>query len=146
MYIFSSQFLEDIVARLTGPMSFRFFLQPTVAIVLGIRDGIKDAKLGTPPFVYDVVFRREDRKAALKGALKRLTTPIIVGTLLDAIAQYLIFKQIRPLPALMVGAFVMGVPYSLARGVSNRITSAIRAKSATPVDGAGSTGRRSMGE
>ncbi len=132
MYLFSSQFLEDLVARLTGPMSFRFFLQPAVAVMLGIRDGIMDAKAGAPPFVYNVVFCSRDRKAALKGALRTLSTAIVVGTVLDAIAQYLIFKKIHPLPALLVGAFVMGVPYSLARGISNRIASARCGKPAKP--------------
>ena len=113
--------VDGIVARLTGPMSFRFGLQPAVAIVLGIRDGLADARAGTPPFIYDLVFRPRDRGRNLKSALKALLTPIIVATILDCIAQYLIFKHVRPGVALVVGAFVMGLPYALARGVSNRI-------------------------
>ena len=41
----------------------------------------------------------------------------------DGIAQYLIFKQIRPVAAILVGSLVIGVPYALARGLTNRIVS-----------------------
>jgi hypothetical protein len=49
--------------------------------------------------------------------------PVILGIVLDGIAQYLIFKQIRPVAAILVGGLVIGVPYALARGVTNRIAS-----------------------
>ena len=130
MYIFSGKFLDDIGARLTGAMNFRFIVQPSVAIFLGIRDGILDAKAGTPPFIFDLVFKPKHRKRQLKSAFKTLLTPIIIGIVLDAIAQYLLFKHIRPLPAVLVGAFVMGVPYSLARGITNRIVSFRKKKKA----------------
>ena len=79
MYIFSMKFLEDIAARLTGPMSFRFIVQPIIAIALGVRDGILDARAGTPPFIYDVIFKPEDRKKQLKSALKAVLKPVILG-------------------------------------------------------------------
>jgi hypothetical protein len=111
------------VARVVGPMSFRFILQPAIAIILGIRDGLMDARAGLPPFIYDLVFRPKNRKRQLRSASNRLLTPIIVATVLDAIAQYLLFKHVRPLYALLVGTFVMGLPYALARGLTNRIAS-----------------------
>jgi hypothetical protein len=123
MYMFFANVLDNIAARLTGPMSFRFIVQPVIAIILGIRDGITDAKAGTPPFIYDLIFKPEDRKESLKGVLKRLRVPVIIGTVFDAIAQYLIFKSIRPLPAILVGVTVIGIPYTLARGLTNRIAS-----------------------
>ncbi len=141
MYIFSSKFLDDMAARLTGAMSFRFILQPTVAVILGIKDGLKDAKAGTPPFVFDLLFHPKNRRRNLKSAFRRLLVPIIVGTVLDAIAQYLIFKQIHPLPAVMVGAFVMGVPYSVARGLTNRIATARRGKAMPTEDTSGAERR-----
>jgi hypothetical protein len=126
MHLVLADIVDNLVARLTGPMSFRFILQPAIAVFLGIRDGLLDAKAGTPPFIEDLVFNPANRKRSLKAAFHRLLTPIIVATVLDAIAQYLIFQHVRPLPALLVGTFVMGLPYSLARGVTNRIASARR--------------------
>jgi hypothetical protein len=129
MYVFSEKFLDDLAARVTGPMSFRFIVQPLVAVFLGFRDGRMDAKAGTPPFIFDILFRPADRKRQLGSAFHRLLTPIIVATVLDAIAQYLIFKHVRPLPALLVGTFLMGLPYSLARGLTNRVVTALHRKS-----------------
>jgi hypothetical protein len=36
----------DLVGRLTGPLSMRLFLQPVMASLLAVRDGLKDAKAG----------------------------------------------------------------------------------------------------
>jgi NhaP-type Na+/H+ or K+/H+ antiporter len=106
-------------------MNFRFILQPLIAIfVLGMKDGRMDAKAGMPPFIFDLILRPEHRRRDLKSAFHRLLVPVIVGAILDGIAQYLIFKHIRPGAALLVGAFVMGIPYSLSRGITNRIVSA----------------------
>jgi hypothetical protein len=104
-----AQFLEDLVSRLTGPMHFRLILQPLVAIALGIRDGLKDARAGRPPFVTDLIVRPEGRKRQLKRGLQALIKPLIIAIILDAVAQYL-----------MLG---MAIPYSLARGLTNRIVS-----------------------
>ncbi len=126
MYLALADIVDNVVARLTGPMSFRFILQPAVAVFLGIRDGLADAKAGTPPFVADLILNPKNRRRSLKAAFGRLLTPILVATVLDAIAQYLIFKHVRLVGALLVGAFIMGLPYAAARGISNRVATALR--------------------
>lgn len=118
-----AQFLEDLVSRLTGPMHFRLILQPLVAIALGIRDGLKDARAGRPPFVTDLIVRPEGRKRQLKRALQTLIKPLVIAIVLDAVAQYLMFRTIYPGAAVFVGVVIMAVPYSLARGLTNRIVS-----------------------
>jgi hypothetical protein len=107
-------------------MSARFFLQPAIAIALGIRDGLMDAKAGNPPFIYDVVFHPEDRPRDLRNAFKALLIPIVVATALDGIVQYMMFKHVRPGAAVLVGSFVMGVSYAYARGVIIRVATARR--------------------
>ncbi len=123
MYLFLQQIWDGLAARITGPMSFRFTVQPLVAIVLGIRDGIKDAKVGNPPFFLDLVFSPRDRKRNIIDASKSIGITIIIGIVIDAIVQYLLFKQVRLVPAILVGTLVIAVPYSLARGLTNRIVS-----------------------
>ncbi len=118
--------IERVIARVTGPMSLRFVLQPVMAILLGIRDGRLDAKAGAPPFGWALAFMPGNRKAALRSALHALLVPIIIGSVLDAIAQYLIFHQVRAGWALVVGTLVMGLPYTAARGLSNRIVTAMK--------------------
>ena len=39
-------FWEDLLGRVGGPITFRLILQPSIAFILAIRDGLKDAKAG----------------------------------------------------------------------------------------------------
>ena len=96
-------------------MNFRFVLQPLVAIALGVRDGRLDVKAGAPPFVVDVLFASEHRPEDLASALKSLGKPVLLGSVLDAIAQYQIFGHVRPTAAVLVGAGVIAVPGTRSR-------------------------------
>jgi hypothetical protein len=126
MYLSSGRIIDAIAARIAGPMSARFILGPVIAVVLGTRDGIADARAGTPPFIYDLVVHPRGRARDLRGAFKSLLIPLLVATVLDGIVQYMLFEHVRPGAAVLVGSCVMGLPYALARGVSNRIASARR--------------------
>ncbi len=75
-----------------------------------------DAKAGEPPFIIDLIIDRGNRRTKLAGVLKALFKTIIIATVFDMIAQYLIFDQVRVIPAIIVGVFVLTAPYSLARG------------------------------
>ena len=46
VYLFSLDFLKEIPQRLTGPGRLRFFMQPLIAIILGIGSGRADAQAG----------------------------------------------------------------------------------------------------
>jgi hypothetical protein len=37
------RFWTDVFGRLHGPMTVRFYLQPTLAFVAALKDGVKDA-------------------------------------------------------------------------------------------------------
>ena len=39
----------DLVGRVSGSMKFRLILQPLMAVLFAVRDGLKDAKEDTPP-------------------------------------------------------------------------------------------------
>jgi hypothetical protein len=114
-------FISDILVRLTGPLSFRFILQPIIAILLGIRDGRLDAKAKNPPFVIDLLAHPETRNQKLIKTFTMLITPIIVGILTDLLSQYLLFRSVVLYQAVLVGLFVISFPYSISRGLTNRI-------------------------
>lgn len=116
-------FLSEIGARLTGPLRLRFIVQPLLAIFLGLRDGRIDARIGVEPFGVDFLFHTEHRRDLFLKAASSILLPIIIGTFLDSIAQHLIFQTIHPLQAVLVGSFVIAVPYLLSRGLSNRFLS-----------------------
>ena len=44
------RFWSDIADRVQGPMTFRFYLQPTMALIAAIPDGINDARNGRSAF------------------------------------------------------------------------------------------------
>lgn len=115
--------LNRVFARLTGPLNLRFILQPIMAIALGIRDGIRDAKSGTPPFVSAILADPKAHKAHIRKALRSLLVPLVVATVLDGISQYLLFGWIRVSGAVVMGATLMGLPYIVARALTNRIVS-----------------------
>ena len=125
IYLFSREFLADIPARLTGPGRLRFILQPTVAIILGIRWGLADARAGRPPYLMGLLFHPLHRREYVRTGLTTIRDIVAVGIVLDIVAQLLIFRQVHPGAALLIGpAFIAG-PYAIARGVTNRVSRAI---------------------
>ena len=118
--------LERFLARLTGPMHLRFIVQPIMAAILGIRAGLHDARQATPPFIWSLCTRPSGWKQQLKQAREHLVIPLVAAIVLDGIVQYLLFQRIRVLGAVVLGTILMGLPYSLARGFTNRIVSVRR--------------------
>lgn len=113
--------INDFLAVITGPLSFRFIVQPAVAMVLAIRDGRVDAKLHRKPFFWSIVSNPSQRMKSITNALHSVLSPIIIGICTDAVAQYMIFKHVRIVTAIFVGSVIISLPYVLVRGITNRI-------------------------
>ena len=128
-YLFSREFYRDMVARLSGPGRLRFILQPIVATLLGSRDGLKDARTGSGPFLWGIIFHREHRPQLLRSALASVRNLVAVAVLLDIISQYLIFREIHPGAALLLGPVLISIPYAVSRALTNRI---LRRRGQTP--------------
>jgi len=120
LYLFSRDFIEDIPKRLTGPGRFRFILQPLVAITLGIRSGLADARAGRPPYLYGILFHRRLRGELMKGGFIIIANLLLMGILVDSICQWLILGSSYPGAALVVGPVLIVTPYSVSRALSNR--------------------------
>jgi hypothetical protein len=121
VYLFSRQFLEELPQRLTGPGRFRFVLQPLVAIFLGWRSGLGDARAGRPPYLYGLVSGGANRKEMLRSGLAAVRDLVAMAVVLDAVSQLLIYKQVHPGVALIVGPVLIGIPYAVARALTNRV-------------------------
>lgn len=121
LYLLTDQFFQDILARLSGPGRLRFIVQPTVAMILGARGGMKDASVGLPPFLWALVFHKEHRGDLLRSTITSVRNLVAIAILLDLISQFLIFNEIRPGAALVVGPILIGAPYALSRALTNRI-------------------------
>jgi len=113
--------MDDMIARLHGPGRMRFILQPTVAIILGARDGVKDARGGKPPFLSGLISGSGDRRELMRSALKSVRDLIAVAILLDVAAQLLIFRMVHPGAALLLGPVLIALPYASSRALTNRV-------------------------
>jgi hypothetical protein len=122
LYLFTHDFFADLLARLSGPGRMRFILQPTVAIVLGARDGVKDARAGLPPFIWALLFHGAHRPGMLRNMFASLRNLVAIAILLDVVSQFLIFREIHPGAALLLGPVLIALPYALSRATTNRIT------------------------
>src|SRR5262249_6762292 len=118
-YLFSRAFFEDMPKRLTGPGRFRFVFQPAVAILLGGRDGLLDTRAGRPPDLPCVLLHRS-RRALLQSGFASVVNLMLMGILLDAVAQWLILGASYPGAALVIGPVLITLPYALARALANR--------------------------
>jgi hypothetical protein len=121
LYLFTERFFQDILARLSGPGRLRFIVQPTVAVLLGVRSGTRDAREGVPPFLWALAFHGNCRRELLRTAVVSIRDLVAIAILLDVISQFLIFHNIRPGAALLVGPVLITLPYVVTRELANRI-------------------------
>ena len=111
-------FFETITRDLSGKGKLRLILQPAVAIVLGIRLGIADARAHQPPFGLRVF---ESRHHLVRRALSDVVLPFCVALVIDCILQYYTLATVRPGVGVVVALLIVWLPFSIARGLANRI-------------------------
>lgn len=120
-YLFTQRFFEDLWARLSGPGRLRFILQPTAAVLLGMRDGKRDSRTRCPPFLSGLVFQGTHRGELWRSAIASIRDLVAIAIILDLISQMLIFQEVHPGAALLLGPILIAVPYSVSRAMTNRI-------------------------
>jgi len=116
------RFLHDIYARFDGPLHFRFFLQPSMAVFLAIRDGLKDGREGKPPFFWTLFTDPADRPGLVRDGWRSISKVFIIAVLLDVVYQIIVERWFYPFETLLVAVLLALVPYILVRGLTNRLT------------------------
>jgi len=111
----------NLIARPSGPMSFRFILQPSVAAVLAIRAGLRDARAGRSPFLWTILREPQKRIGRLDEGLNATARIILLGIAMDVIYQRIEFQTFYPVEALIIALLLAFVPYVLIRGPVLRI-------------------------
>jgi hypothetical protein len=119
--------LENLGARVAGPMSLRLLLQPTVAAILAIRAGMQDARTGQPAYFWALLTDSEHRHDLLRDGWKSITKVFLAATALDAVYQIIVLRWVYPGEALLVAFILACVPYLLIRGPINRLMRSPRA-------------------
>ena len=112
---------EQLIARPTGPMAFRFILQPVMAGIAALRDGIEDAKSQRSPYFWTLLANPLERGGRLREGLIATARIILLGLGMDVIYQLIVLKTFYPGEAVIVAIALAFFPYLLLRGPIARI-------------------------
>ena len=112
---------SDIVDRPAGPMAFRFILQPAMAAICALFDGIKDARLGRNPYLWTILTDVRKGSARIREGLLATSRIILLGFAMDGIYQAVVLKTFFPGEMVIVAILLAFVPYLLLRGPVCRI-------------------------
>jgi hypothetical protein len=112
---------NDLMGRISGPMQFRLYLQPGMAIFFAIRDGMKDAREGKPYYFYSLFNDPQYREERLWEGFKAVARVFVLAIVMDMIYQLIVLRWFYPGEALIVAFILAFIPYLLVRGTVNRI-------------------------
>ena len=117
---------NDLLARDSGPLHFRLFLQPLVATILAIRAGWADAWAGRPIFFWTLVREPAQARTMLRNLWKSVGKVFLVAVALDVVYQLIVLHWIYPVETLIVATMLALVPCLVVRAIGNRIVTVIR--------------------
>lgn len=115
--------MENLGARVTGPMHLRIYLQPIMASVFAIIAGIRDAKAGKSAYFWAIFTQPEHRREMLKDGWKSVGKVFVIAMVLDIVYQLLVQRWVYPFEVIIVALILAIVPYLILRGPVNRIAS-----------------------
>jgi hypothetical protein len=119
---FVARLWADLLARPHGPYAFRLVVQPLIALLLALRDGLRDAKTGRSPYFWTVLNDPEKRAARVREAFKATAKVGALALVIDAVYQVKVHDWIYPGEALGIALLLALIPYALIRGPVDRIT------------------------
>jgi hypothetical protein len=110
-----SRVWNDLVIHPSGPLGFRFWIQPAVAISLGIMDGHGDARAGRAENLWIALHEKSERRNRLIAGSAAISSVLLIGLAIDAAYQLVAFRTIYPFEALFVATLLAATPYFLVR-------------------------------
>lgn len=113
--------LENLFSRLSGPLNFRFIVQPAVASFLAIRAGLRDAQQERPAFLWAAITNPSYRRHLFRQFWNDAWKVFALAIVLDAIYQLIVHRGVYVLELFIVATILALVPYLSLRGPVNRI-------------------------
>ena len=117
---FFSNYWTDFVGRFDGPLHFRLFMQPLMAIFFALRDGSRDAREGRGAYLWSLVYDPTQRRYLLESGWKGISKVFVLAFALDVVYQFMVWHGLKPLQALMTATVLAVLPYAVLRGPVNR--------------------------
>jgi len=111
--------IENLGARVTGPMHFRIYMQPLMASILAVIAGLRDARAGKPAFFSAILTAR--RAEVIREMAVSVGRVFIFAVILDIIYQLYVQRWIYPGETVVTAFLLAIVPYFFIRGITDRI-------------------------
>jgi hypothetical protein len=102
-------------------MMFRLILQPTMAVLVAIKDGLRDAKAGQPPYFWALLGDPAHRRELIHDGWKSIAKIFVLALVLAGVYQWIVLRWFYPGEAVLVSLMLAIVPYVLVRGPVNRL-------------------------
>jgi hypothetical protein len=118
---FLGNFFTDFIGRFDGPLHFRLYVQPLMAILFAIRDGSRDAREARSAYGWALLNDPAHRQYLLESGWKGIWKVFIFAYALDVVYQVIAWRGLRPFEALLTAVILAVVPYALLRGPANRL-------------------------
>jgi hypothetical protein len=112
---------HQLVERPSGPMAFRFILQPLMAAIVAVLHGRRDARTGRSPYFWAVMSKPQERIGRLREGLNATARVILLGIVMDVIYQIIVLKRFYPVESVIVAVVLGFVPYLVLRGIVTRV-------------------------
>jgi len=113
---------DDLVEeRPDAPVRFRLFLQPLMAALVAIREGLKDARTGRSPYFWTVLRDPRRRVRRLNEGLNGTARIILLALAMDTIYQIIVLQRFYPTEAVGIAVLLACVPYLVIRGLVTRL-------------------------
>jgi hypothetical protein len=111
----------NLLSRLSGPLNFRFIVQPAVPSFLAIRAGLKDAQQERPAFLWAAIANPAYRPHLFRQLWNDTWKVCALAIVLDAIYQLFVHRGVYVLELILVATILALLPYLLLRGPVSRI-------------------------
>jgi hypothetical protein len=116
------QFWQELISRPSGPLAFRFILQPVMASALAIRDGYHDGLTNRTPYLWTIIYEPAKRGSRLREGFRAVLRVILLGIAMDVAYQVIRLHGLRPVQTIVIVFVLCFLPYLIVRGPAARTT------------------------
>ncbi len=110
-------------------MTFRIILQPIMAVLFAVRDGLRDAREDRPPYLWTLITDSSQRVDLLRQGWAAVGRVFILAIVMDVVYQLIVEGWIYPGELLTIAILLAVIPYLVIRGPVNRLVRSLKRKS-----------------
>lgn len=92
-----------------------------MSTIFALRDGVRDAREGHPPYLRTILTVTDERRDLLRNGWKSVGRVFLFAVAMDLIYQLVVFHWIYIGEVFVTAMILAIVPYALLRGPINRI-------------------------